>query len=253
MKDFIKVCLKWSEVAKLSKKFRAMTFAEKVLTFYKGLNIEQPLPHGVEVMNPYRAPECLEVCKHFYSTFYNDYKKRFLILGINPGRYGAGITGIPFTDPIKLERLFGIRNELQKKPELSAEFIHRMIIAFGGYEKFFGSFFINSVSPLGFVQNGKNLNYYDVPALKQALDPFIRKSMRNLLALGIRQDIAFCLGEGENFRHVGKLNAEEKWFNELIPLAHPRFILQYKRKHVNEYIADYIGKLTQAVERGNAL
>ncbi len=171
-----------------------------------------------------------------------------MIVGINPGRYGAGITGIPFTDPIKLESAFGIANTLPKKPELSAEFIHKMIAAFGGYEKFFSAFFINSVSPLGFVYAGKNLNYYDTPALRSALDPFIRKSISGLLSLGIHREVAYCLGEGTNYRHLVSLNQEEKWFTEIIPLAHPRFIMQYKRKQVSNYIDDYLKKLGGAIE-----
>jgi hypothetical protein len=81
-----------------------MTFADKVLNFYKGLELTCRLPSGVEVMNPYMDTACMKVCTEFYNKFYNDQDKRHLILGINPGRYGAGITGIPFTDPIKLEK-----------------------------------------------------------------------------------------------------------------------------------------------------
>ena len=220
-----------------------MTFADRVLNFYENLNIGGRLPRGVGVMNPYADAACRKVCEKFYHKFYGDNDKRFLIVGINPGRYGAGITGIPFTDPIKLESLFGIENSLPRKPELSAEFIHKMIAAFGGYEKFFSKFFINSVSPLGFVLDGKNLNYYDTPALKKALDPFIRRSMSDLVDLGIRTDVAFCLGEGANYKHLVILNAEERWFGEIIPLAHPRFIMQYRRKYVQQYIDDYIQKL----------
>ena len=185
----------------------------------------------------------MEVCKIFYKKFYNDRNKRVLILGINPGRYGAGITGIPFTDPIKLETLFGISNDLPKKPELSAEFIHAMIAAYGGYGRFFGRFFINSVSPLGFVAAGKNLNYYDTPLLKSSLEPFIRRSVGNLLKLGIYRDVVYCLGEGENYKFIQRINAEEKWFGKIIPLAHPRFIMQYRRKFLSEYIGDFVQKL----------
>jgi hypothetical protein len=220
-----------------------MTFAEKVLKFYQKLKIAGPLPGGVEVMNPYADAASFEVSRQFYHKFYNDEGQRTLILGINPGRYGAGITGIPFTDPIKLESFFGIQNSLPRKPELSAEFIHRMIAAFGGYEKFFARFFINSVSPLGFVRQGKNLNYYDTPALKKALEPFIRKSISSLVDLGIRREVVFCLGEGENYRCVQKLNLGEKWFKEVVPLSHPRFIMQYRRKFVSDYIDEYLAKL----------
>lgn len=221
-----------------------MTFDKKVLRFYKRLKLSDPLPEGVVAMNPYLDKACIDVCKKFYGRFYNDHNKRFLILGINPGRYGAGITGIPFTDPIKLETFFGIQGDLPKKPELSAAFIHSMIAAYGGHEKFFSRFFINSVSPLGFVMDGKNLNYYDTPALKRALEPFIRKSLNGLLRLGIQREVIFCLGEGENYKFIQKINAEEKWFERVIPLAHPRFIMQYRRKQMASYIEDYVRKLS---------
>src|SRR5688500_15388313 len=104
-----------------------MTFGEKVLKFYRELSIRDPLPEGIEVLNPYQQQEAFEVCKAFYCKFYDDDLKRFLILGINPGRYGAGLTGIPFTDPIKLEAVFGIQNTFPKKAELSADFIHAVI------------------------------------------------------------------------------------------------------------------------------
>jgi hypothetical protein len=188
----------------------------------------------------------MDVCRKFYGRFYNDDRKRYVILGINPGRYGAGVTGIPFTDPIKLETLFGIPNDLPKKPELSAEFIHKMIASYGGYEKFFSGFFINSISPLGFVEGGKNLNYYDTPLLKKSLEPFIRKSIGSIIDLGVERQIVYCLGEGENFRFLQKMNIEHRWFDEIVPLAHPRFIMQYKRKHLTRYIADYLAKLGRA-------
>src|SRR5690606_9220656 len=138
-----------------------MTFAEKILQFYQGIAIEEPLPVGIVALNPYVEADCFRVCREFDRKYYRDNNTRHLILGINPGRFGAGVTGIPFTDPIKLETFFGIKSTLPKKTELSAEFIHQMIGAFGGYERFFSRFFINSVSPLGFVSEGKNMNYYD--------------------------------------------------------------------------------------------
>lgn len=224
-----------------------MTFAQQVLMFYKGLRIRETLPAGIDVMNPYQDKDVFEVCKAFYGRFYNDQGKRFVILGINPGRFGAGITGIPFTDPIKLESLFGIKNNLPKKPELSADFIHAVIAASGGPELFFSKFFINSLSPLGFTKDGKNLNYYDTPALKKSLGPFITRSMRTLLTFNVERSVAFCLGEGTNYKYLQDVNAEEKFFERIIPLAHPRFIMQYRRKQMAHYVEDYLRKLGGAL------
>ena len=43
--------------------------------------------------------------------------------------------------------------------------------------------------------------------------------------------------------YFSKLNKKYHFFDEIIPLAHPRYIMQYKRKYVKDYIADYINKL----------
>ncbi len=220
-----------------------MTFADRILIFYRSLAINGKLPKGVEVLNPYQDDEAFHLCEQFYRKYYNDAKKRKVILGINPGRFGGGITGIPFTDPVKLEQFCGIKNQMQKKAELSADYVYRMIEAYGGPKMFYGKYFINSVSPLGFTHDGKNLNYYDTPELMSSLEKFILRSINQLLEMGIEREIAFCLGEGDNYKYLSKLNAKEKFFKEIVPLAHPRFIMQYKRKSIDVYIRDYIEKL----------
>lgn len=220
-----------------------MTFSERVLIFYKGLKIETRLPDGVEVLNPYQDATAFGLCESFYEKYYHDNKERFFILGINPGRFGGGITGIPFTDPVKLESICGIKNWLPKKAELSADFIHRVIAAFGGADKFFSRFYINSVSPLGFTLSGKNLNYYDSPEMLKSLETFIHQTIRIQLTFGIRRETAFCLGEGTNYKYLLKMNEQHQYFNKIIPLAHPRYIMQYKRKKIAEYLDDYLQKL----------
>lgn len=105
------------------------TLSDRILSFQKKLRLEIKLPNEMQVMNPYQEENAFALCKKFYKTFYNDDAPRTMILGINPGRHGGGITGIPFTDPLKLEAL-GIANDFQKKRELSADFIYEMIEAF---------------------------------------------------------------------------------------------------------------------------
>jgi hypothetical protein len=176
------------------------TFADNVLSFYKQISIDVPLPKGVEILNPYQEKTAFELCSSFYRKYYDDHVPRHIIIGINPGRFGGGITGVPFTDPIKLELLCGIQNSMIKKAELSADFIYRMIDAYGGVQKFYGKFYINSASPLGFTLNDKNLNYYDTPDLIKALTGFITKSLKQQVSFGLHTNVAFCLGEGENYK-----------------------------------------------------
>jgi hypothetical protein len=217
-----------------------MTFAEKIIQFNKSLVIKAILPGGVEVLNPYQNEEAFLITKQFYNKFYADNLSRTMILGINPGRFGGGITGIPFTDPIKLETFCGIENTFQKKAELSADFIYRMIEAYGGSTKFYNKFYIGAVSPLGFTKSGKNLNYYDIKSLEDTLQSFIIESLQKQLAFGINTDVCFCLGEGENFKYLKKMNNEHSFFKKIIPLPHPRFIMQYRRKRIDEYSEIYL-------------
>jgi hypothetical protein len=222
-----------------------LSFAERVLSFYQSLSIAEKLPKGIEILNPYQDAEAFDLCTKFYKKYYGDDHERMIIFGINPGRFGGGITGIPFTDPIKLQTICGIENDLPKKAELSADFIYRMINAYGGPSKFYGAFYINSVSPLGFTYENKNLNYYDTPALMISLEKFIVRSIETQLTLGVKRDVAYCLGEGENFKYLKRLNEKKKYFDTLTPLAHPRFIMQYKRKYIETYVNDYLQKLSQ--------
>jgi hypothetical protein len=49
-----------------------------------------------------------------------------------------------------------------------------------------------------------------------------------------------ALARGENYKFLSTLNAEHRFFENIIPLAHPRFIMQYKRKNLNKYLDQYI-------------
>lgn len=222
------------------------TFADQVLGFLTSLRLPQRLLPGVSILNPYRDTAVREWCRQFYHRYYSDNHARTLLLGINPGRFGGGLTGIPFTDPVKLEKDCGIPNTMVKKSELSADFIYRLIYAYGGLAAFYQQFYISSVSPLGFIRDGKNLNYYDEPALAGKLERFIVDSLRTQLGFGIRRDVCFCLGEGKNFQFLSQLNDEHRLFHRIVPLAHPRFIMQYRRKKMDDYVAEYISKLNEA-------
>jgi Fe-S-cluster containining protein len=227
------------------------TFAEKVISFYLDLDFKESLPDGISVMNPYRDnPGVREAVSQFYMKYYDDYRKRHLILGINPGRFGAGATGIPFTDTVRLKDICKLSLPGLKTYETSSVFIYEMINRYGGPGKFYGDFFISSLSPLGFTckgQNGKevNCNYYDSRELTEAVYDFMTGSLQEQLEFGIEKDVCFCLGAGKNYKFLLKLNNEFGFFKRIEPLEHPRFIMQYRSKRKQFYIESYINKLTR--------
>lgn len=216
-----------------------MTLSSKVLSFYQQLTPDV-LPEGIEVMLPFADAETWRVTEAFYAKYYNDNHTRVFILGINPGRFGGGVTGIPFTDPIRLETDCGIPNSFAKKQEISSVFVYEMIRAFGGTEAFYSKFYINSLYPMALTHKGKNINYYDTPALLAATRKPIIENVQTQIGFGLRTDIAICWGEGKNYNYLQKLNAEFGFFKEVIPLPHPRFIVQYKRKQLAKYIERYL-------------
>ncbi|MCF6242932.1 MAG: DUF4918 family protein, partial [Bacteroidales bacterium] len=124
-------------------------------------------------------------------------------------------------------------------------FIYRLIDAYGSISGFYKKFYIGSVSPLGFVKDGKNLNYYDIKALQEAIYDFMLRSLKEQIKFGIRQDVCFCLGQGKNYHFLESLNKKHKLFAKIIPLAHPRYILQYKRKYVQDYIDEFLHKFSE--------
>jgi len=213
-----------------------MTFSERTLKFYKSLHIDALLPDNIEVLNPYKDKEVIESCKSFYNKYYNDSEGRRIILGINPGRFGAGVTGIPFTDPLRLERECGIANTFKKRSELSSEFIYMLIDQMGGPDHFYKHYFIGAVSPLGFVKDNKNFNYYDSIELMRALKPFIIHNLVEQIGLGINSRKCYCLGQGKNFEYLQMINQELSLFDEIIPIPHPRWVMQYKRKDLNKIL-----------------
>ena len=223
-----------------------MTFADQVINFTRNLHLPDiALPDGFEWLFPYDNPETMHALTTFYERFYADNQVRTIIFGINPGRFGAGVTGVPFTDPVRLETECGIRNDFPKKPELSSVFVWQFINAYGGASAFCRDFYITSLSPLGFVKDGKNINYYDDRHLQTAAEPFIAWNIRTSLDFGAQREAAICLGEGKNFAFFQKLNATHGFFKEIVPLSHPRWIMQYRRKQVEEFVERYVEVLNQ--------
>jgi hypothetical protein len=222
---------------------RFKTQSEAILHFYRNLRPRFDMGEGISIMNPYKVEATFQLASRFYEKFYADSLPRTYIFGINPGRFGAGVTGVPFTDPIRMVEKCGIPNDWKKQAELSSQFVYDMIDGYGGVRAFYERFYITAVFPLGFVRQGKNLNYYDDKELIKASTPFILQCIRRQMATIPTGSVCFCLGEGENYKRFSQINDQHGFFKEIIPLPHPRWVMQYRRKKVKDYVELYIQKL----------
>ena len=220
-----------------------MTLAEKVIHFYTSMDRNWKIAKGFDLIDPFTNDETVEIFSAFYKKYFNDSNRRHFLLGINPGRHGAGVTGVPFTDPKIIAEDCGIDNSFPKKNELSAIFVYKFIEAYGGIETFYRKFYINSVCPLGFLKNGINCNYYDDKALFNSVKKHIVSGLKDQIAMGMNTDVAFCLGNGLNFKFLKKLNDEYRFFDSIVPLPHPRWVMQYRRKRMEEFVDLYVGEL----------
>ncbi len=227
-----------------------MNIADKILQFYSELHLnDRDLPKGVKSMNPYAntLPEVEKVIREFYYKYYNDNNPRGLILGINPGRFGAGITGIPFTDSYRLQEFCGIPFPEDTR-ETSSVFVYDVIRDYGGAELFYNDWFIGAISPLGYIRqntrdNWVNWNYYDQPDLEKAVRPFIVEKLREQKAICGNPKNCVILGAGKNYTYLKKLNEQIGLFEKITPLEHPRYIMQYRLKRKEEYIQKFLGAL----------
>ncbi|MBT2622150.1 SMUG2 DNA glycosylase family protein [Chryseobacterium sp. ISL-6] len=220
------------------------TFADKVIEFNKNLHYNGALPDRFQVLNPYfDNPETMDVMQQFYHKYYDDSIQRKFMIGINPSRHGAGVTGVPFTDTKRLESICGISMKSAHTHEVSSVFMYDMIEQYGGAGKFYKDYYINSPFPLAIVRRSKsgwlNANYYDDKELFEDVKDFMINTLKKHISLNIDTSEVFILGK-KNADFISKLNKEAQLFDKMTVLEHPRYIQQYKLKEKQIYIDKYI-------------
>ncbi len=229
------------------------SWADEILKFLFELPVNLHLPEGYAVMNPYKGEYYKEieriVCE-FYIKYYSDKTLRTCILGINPGRLGAGSTGLPFTDSIRLKQHCNIDIHGIYTHEPSSVFVYRAIEKYGGAKAFYSKAFITSVCPLGFLQRSKagngnwiNCNYYDDRELQRTVEPFIVQCIQKQWSMPVQHKKAIVLGTGKNFKYFSNLNKKHGWFQTLEAMEHPRFVMQYKKKEIETYVDKFLSLL----------
>ena len=222
-----------------------LSIGQRIIAFNKGLQYTGSLPEGFAVLNPYLDnPETLEVMTAFYNRFYHDEAPRKFIIGINPSRHGAGVTGVPFTDTKHLESDCGIRMQSARTHEVASVFVYDMIAQYGGVEAFYKDYYINSPFPLAIVRrnaqgNWLNANYYDDSELFTLTREYMIETLKKHIALGLDTQKVYVLGK-KNATFLEKLNKEASLFEKMVVLEHPRYIEQYKSKEKQLYIDKFI-------------
>lgn len=224
-------------------------FSDRVWEFNDWLsNISIELFDNYSLKNPFNEKnkdKIKDISKTFYRKYYNDNNKRYLILGSSPARKGTATTGIPFEDANHLYKESGIMIDEFYINKSSSDFLYDVMEEYGGCEKFYKDFFMSFICPLGIVNtnskgNEVNANYYEKKKLENALYDFIIESLKRQISLGIDTSVCFCIGSGENYKFLTKINDQHKFFEHIIPLEHPRFIMQYNSHNREKYIEKYI-------------
>ncbi len=230
------------------------TFSDKVLEFNNDLSrVALDLPDGYYIINPFNGnnkDKIKEITNIFYKKYYNDNHKRYLILGSSPARKGTAATGIPFEDASHLYEITGIKINDFYINKSSSNFLYEVMEQYGGCEKFYRDFYMSFVCPLGIAKiNSKNnivnCNYYENKQLEKTLYTFIVNSLKRQISFGIDTSICYCIGSGENYKFLTEINEKYNLFDKIIPLEHPRFIMQYNSKDKDIYLNKYIEALNK--------
>jgi hypothetical protein len=122
-------------------------------------NIERLL-EGSDIVILKDFLENWEAVLEFNRKFYPKGVPKTVLCGINPGRLGAGKTGVPFTDFKSLSRL--IPNITRQDTERTAQFFHEIVDHFGA-QNFYQSFYVTNVSWFGYAKGKRNLNFNELP------------------------------------------------------------------------------------------
>jgi len=124
-----------------------------------------------------------DVMKQFEQQFYADGYPKVVLCGINPGRLGAGKTGIPFIDFASLSKM--IPEVCRNDSERSASFFFDVVQSIG-VKTFYQHFYVTNISWIGFQHNNRNVNYDQLPdAAKDFVYRMFRFEMEQVQAATI--------------------------------------------------------------------
>jgi hypothetical protein len=236
-----------------------MTFAGKLIRQLQAIDPgKSTLPEGWHLINPYTDFEqAKEISAQFYGKYLNDNKSRFVLFGINPFKWGAGLTGVPFTDAKRMKENCGIEYKGKASSEQSAAFIYDVIDAYGGPDNFYRDFYFNWLCPLGFLHERKGNNngyaYYESTELFKSVKELIVKNIASQIKTGAKRDTCFVIGTGKNEKCLHEINDEHHFFKKIIALEHPGYIARYGRTKIPAFRKKYLHALATVLTKQEAI
>lgn len=171
----------------------------------------------------------------FHKKYIQPNRPEIVICGVNPGRFGAGLTGIPFIDFDSLSKMLPRIKYFDS--EKSAKFFFSVVQAFG-IEQFYQKFHVTNISWYGFsmIDKEKNVNYYNLPVdvQKHLFEKFVEEMnfINPKIIIPLSKDV-------QNQLLILKSNEQIK--AEITPnLNHPSWVMTYKRNEVELWKEKYI-------------
>jgi uracil-DNA glycosylase len=158
----------------------------------------------------------IERVQAFFTRYYAQAPPRVALVGINPGRFGGGRTGLPFLDPPAVSAL--LDEHVPGAGERSARFLWEVIAAEGA-GRFFAGVYVTNLSWFGFLRDGTNLN---LDALPESVQTAIEADFMRELAL-VRPRALIPLGTLVARRLARMQAAGTLKVQVLDPLPHPRW------------------------------
>jgi uracil-DNA glycosylase len=173
----------------------------------------------------------------FHKKFVQPNSPKIVMCGINPGRRGAGITGIPFIDTNSLSKM--LPDISNPKSEKSAKFFFSIIEEFG-INEFYRNIHVTNMSWFGFykLDNGTNVNYNSLPTDIQnvLIDKFVEEMDL------INPDVILPIGDIVNWELLYNLKLKNRLYAEIGPrLYHPAYRLVDRKTYI-ETLTKYLTK-----------
>ena len=181
---------------------------------------------------PYRP-----IAEQFWQQYVPEPLPQTVIVGLNPGRMGAGLTGVPLLDFRSLTNLLPDARLPRNDTEPSANFFHRVAQHIGA-EKFYRQFYVSNVSAVGYLRDNKNCNYHDLPdAAQQIVEQRFRDEMavvapKRIIALGREVEATV-----QRLYDDGAIRISH--------LPHPSWIMTYRLREAQSWVRRYTQMLLQ--------